>query len=271
MLIPNPQGHYHFLKGIEPYSAGVIADPGFEIVHVTLRDQDVDWRNGFDLIEARLQTEGVERSALCGVELRSPAPFTMPGFISFNDGYCNVLKQWGLYIGDVNPVARTNVAPQYSPPESPILYGFSYVVPTDEPVPSTLVIAGAGELRDGILDERGIVRAGDTGPEAIAEKAAFVMKVMEERLHGLGARWDLLQVINVYTVHPIDDIAERVILNRLGPARSRGIQWHRSFPPVDGIEFEMDMRGVRQELFSHSGFGQLQLNVHSPAAQSSPT
>ena len=116
MLIPNPQGHYHFLKGIEPYSAGVIADPGFEIVHVTLRDQDVDWRNGFDLIEARLQTEGVERSALCGVELRSPAPFTMPGFISFNDGYCNVLKQWGLYIGDVNPVARTNVAPQYSPP-----------------------------------------------------------------------------------------------------------------------------------------------------------
>ena len=256
MLIPNPQGHYHFLKGIEPYSAGVIADPGFEIVHVTLRDQDVGWRRGFDLIEARLQTAGVGRPALCGVELRSPAPFTMQGFVSFNDGYCNVLRQWGLYAGDLNPVARTNVAPQYSPPESPVLHGFSYVVPTDEPVPPTLVIAGAGELRDGILDARGIVRAGETGPEAIAEKAAFVMKVMEERLHGLGARWDLMNAINVYTVHPIDDIAEPVILNRLGPASIRGIHLHRSLPPVEGIEFEMDMRGVRQELFSHSGFGQ---------------
>ena len=268
MLIPNYRGHFHFLKGIEPYSAGVIADPGFEIVHVTLRDQDVDWRNGFDLIEARLRAANAERAALCGVELRSPAPFTMPGFISFNEGYCEVLKQWGLYVGNLNPVARTNVAPQYSPPESPILYGFSYVIPTDEPVPPTLVIAGAGELREGVLDERSIVRAGDTGPEAIAEKAAFVMKAMEERLHGLGARWDLLQVINVYTVHPIDEIVEPIILNRLGPARSRGINWYRSHPPVDGIEFEMDMRGVRQELFSHSGFGQLQLRVHSAAGQS---
>ena len=268
MLIPNSEGHYHFLKGIEPYSAGAIADPGFEIVHVTLGDQDVGWRNGFDIIEAQLQAAGVERSALCGVELRSPAPFTMQGFISFNEGYCEVLKQWGLYVGGVNPVARTNVAPQYSLPESPVLYGFSYVIPTDEPVPPTLVIAGAGELRDGILDERGIVRAGDTGPEAIAEKAAFVMKVMEERLHGLGARWDLLQVVNIYTVHPIDDIAERVVLDRLGPARSRGIHWYRSRPPVVGIEFEMDMRGVRQELFSHPGFGQLQLRVHPSRAQS---
>jgi hypothetical protein len=271
MLIPNPKGRYHFLKGIAPYSAGVIADPGFEIVHVTLRDLDVEWRHGFDLIEARLRAAGVEGSALCGVELRSPAPFTMQGFISFNDRYCQVLKQWGLYVGDVNPVARTNVVPLYSPPESPILYGFSYVVPTDEPVPPTLVIAGAGELRDGILDERAIVRAGDTGPEAIAEKAALVMKVMEERLHGLGARWDLLHAINVYTVHPIDDVAERVILNRLGPARNRGIHWHRSRPPVADIEFEMDMRGVRQELFSLSGFGQLQLRVHSPEARSAPT
>ena len=116
MLIPNPKGRYHFLKGIAPYSAGVIADPGFEIVHVTLRDLDVEWRHGFDLIEARLRAAGVEGSALCGVELRSPAPFTMQRFISFNDRYCHVLKQWGLYVGDVNPVARTNVVPSVLSP-----------------------------------------------------------------------------------------------------------------------------------------------------------
>ena len=32
----NPKGGYRFLPGIEPYSSGVIAEPGFEIVHVTL-------------------------------------------------------------------------------------------------------------------------------------------------------------------------------------------------------------------------------------------
>ena len=47
MLLPNPAGNYHFLTGIEPYSSGVIADPGFEIVHVTLA-RPCPYREGFD-------------------------------------------------------------------------------------------------------------------------------------------------------------------------------------------------------------------------------
>jgi len=36
MRIENHPGGYSFLKGISPYSGGVAALPGFEIVHVRL-------------------------------------------------------------------------------------------------------------------------------------------------------------------------------------------------------------------------------------------
>ena len=110
MLIHNPKGHYHFLQGIDPYSCGVIADPGYEIVNVTLK-HPIPWREGFTGIDAYLKAQGQERTALCAIQLRSPAPFTMEGFIDFNRGYCEVLQEWGLYVDELNPLARTNVAP----------------------------------------------------------------------------------------------------------------------------------------------------------------
>ena len=36
MLAENKLGNYCFLKGIAPYSAGVVAEVGFEIIHVRL-------------------------------------------------------------------------------------------------------------------------------------------------------------------------------------------------------------------------------------------
>ena len=33
MLVKNPNGNYSFIRGIAPYSGGVVAQPGFEIVH----------------------------------------------------------------------------------------------------------------------------------------------------------------------------------------------------------------------------------------------
>ena len=99
-----------------------------------------------------------------------------------------------------------------------------------------------------MLEEQSIIRLGETNPEAMREKASYVMRVMEERLQGLGARWDLLNAVDVYTVHPLDGLAEDVILSRLGPARRHGLNWHHARPPIQNIEFEMDMRGVRQEL-----------------------
>ena len=175
MLIHNPKGHYHFLQGIDPYSCGVIADPGYEIVNVTLK-HPVPWREGFRGIDAYLKAQGQERTALCAMQLRSPAPFTMEGFIDFNRGYCEVLQEWGLYVDELNPLARTNVAPLVEPPDVPMLYGFSYVLPCENAAHPTFIIAGAGELLEAALNSEGIVRRGETNRDAIRRRLLMSSK-----------------------------------------------------------------------------------------------
>jgi hypothetical protein len=246
-LIDHPEGGYRFLPGIAPYSGGIVSAPGHEIVHATWH-RPVPYRRGFDVIERHLASGGRPRAALCGVELRSPQPFTFDGFGGFNAGYARILEGWGLLVGGVNPVARTNVAPDVDPPAEPVLYGFSYSRPCDPSLPPTFVVAGAGELPEGVLSPGAIVRAGETSAEAVAAKARFVMDLMEHRLRGLGGDWPAVTAIDVYTVHPIDRLLPEVILRRSGPAAAHGIRWFYSRPPIIGIEYEMDVRGVRCEV-----------------------
>ena len=247
-LTDHPGGDYRFLPGIAPYSCGVVSAPGFEVVHVTLH-RPVPYRDGdSDEIERYLASEGRPRAALCGVELRSPRPFTFEGFSEFNAGYARILEGWGLFVDGENPVARTNVAPEVDPPGEPVLYGFSYSRPCDPSLPPTFVVAGAGELPEGVLEAKGIVRAGDTTPEGVAVKATYVMGLMEDRLRGLGADWTGVTAIDIYTVHPIVHLLPQVVLGRVGAAGTHGVRWFFSRPPIEGIEYEMDVRGVRTEL-----------------------
>jgi hypothetical protein len=92
------------------------------------------------------------------------------------------------------------------------------------------------------------VNAGDTSPEAIVAKATYVMDLMEHRLHGLGGDWPAVTAINIYTVHPIGRLLPEVVLRRAQEAGTHGVRWFYSRPPVVGIEYEMDLRGVRTEL-----------------------
>lgn len=246
-LLANPRGNYHFLSGIDPYSCGVVADPGHEVVHATLQ-APLPWRDGFELIDAHLAAAGRGREALCGIQLRSPEPFTMAGFIEFNRGYIDLLRSWGLYMGDLNPLARTNVAPEGFPPGVVSLQAFSYTAPAEAAAPLTFVVAGAGELREAALDADTIVRKGELGPDAMREKARHVVGIMEERLVGLGAGWDLVTTTDVYTVHLLEGLLEDAVLPTVGEAARRGLCWIPSRPPVREIEFEMDLRGVRSEI-----------------------
>lgn len=247
MLLSNPRGGYHFLMGIDPYSCGVVADPGYEVVHATLQTP-MPWREGFEKVDIHLRDVGRHRHALCGVELRSPAPYSMEGFIEFNVGYCDLVKSWDLYVGDLNPVARTNVAPADSPPADPVLHGFSYTAPGMQDAPLTFVVAGAAELREAALDEDDIIRRGESEPDALREKADHVIGIMESRLHGLGAGWEMVTAIDVYTVFLLEGLLEASVLPKIGVAGRHGLCWSRSRPPVHGLDFEMDMRGVRTEI-----------------------
>jgi hypothetical protein len=224
-----------------------VAAPDFEIVHVTFQ-QPVAWRDGFRRIREYLASQGRPQTALCGIELRSPRPFSFQGFGDFNAEYTALLKVWDVFVNGVNPIARTNVAPVINPPSEPVLYGFSFTQSCHAELPPTFVVAGAGELPEGILSAEAIVAPDDTSPRGMMTKARFVMDLMENRLRGLGADWSQVSAINVYTAHSLAPLLPEVILNRTGPAGLHGVHWHYARPPIDGIEFEMDVRGTRTEL-----------------------
>ena len=242
-ITSNPSGSYRFLPGIGPYSCGVVANPGHEIVPVTL-EVARPWREGFGFVDRFLRKQGRKRAELCAMELRSPKPFTMPGFIEFNRGYCAVLEEWGVFVDGANPVARTNVCPTELAGPEPVLHAFSFVRPNVGLQRQTFIVAGAGELVEGTLVNDGILRRGETSSNAIAEKARYVCEVMAERLRSLHGTEDEVTTVNIYTIHPLHRLMETLVLPGLPTARRHGVTWHYTRPPVVDIEFEMDLQGV---------------------------
>jgi hypothetical protein len=246
MRIENRAGGYSFLKGISPYSAGVVASPGFDIEHVRLA-RALPLESGFQQIERYLESQPRRRQALCGVELRSPRPYTFQGFQDFNQRYVAILKRWGILMEGLNPVARTNVAPEVDPPAEPCVYGFSITLPV-QGAPRAFVIAGAGELPEGSLDPHDVIRRGETSVEALREKARFVMSLMSSRLAGLGATWKQVTAAQIYTVHDIHPFLATEVLGGMHEAAQSGVNWHYARPPIESIEYEMDLRGCRREV-----------------------
>jgi hypothetical protein len=243
MLLAFEPGGYRYLKGGFPYSRGVVADAGHSIDHVRF-SQPVPLALGFEKVHTHLHAAGRPLTALCGMELRSPQPFSFEGFKDFNKGYVAVLEQWGLVRNGLNPVARTNVAPDVNPPAEPSLYAFSYTRPAPSAFPN-FVVSGGGEWPDGSRDPLDVVRRNDLSPDALREKISFVMGLMEDRLSGLGVDWARSTAIQVYTVHNIHPfIATGIVARGKTP---HGFIWHYSRPPIVTIEYEMDVRGVTHE------------------------
>ena len=246
MLRDHPTGDYRYMPGISAFSCGTVARPGHEIVHVTL-GAPAPWREGFARIERHLREVKRSKTALCGIELRSPAPFTFDGFATFNEGYRKLLAEWDILVGDDNPIPRTNVAPVAAAPSELSLYAFSYTQPGATPEP-TFIVAGAGELKDRAQGPEGIVRHGDTSPDGMREKARFVMAIMQDRLRTLGGDWPRVTAIDIYTAEPIHHLVLDEILKRAGAAAIHGVHWYPSRPPIQGLDYEMDLRGVAREL-----------------------
>lgn len=243
----NPRGGYRYLAGIPAYSEGVVAMPGHEIVHVTLR-QPLAYREGFGLIDRHLAAANRPRQSLCAIQLRSPRPQSLAGFETFNQSYHRLLVEWDLLVEGRTPIARTNVVPEVGTPEEPSLYAFAYTVESNTlDVATSFVVAGAGETSGGSLSLDTVVRPGETSAEAMRDKAACVMHTMLARLSALGVTVADVTVANVYTVREVQPYLADVILAGLGEAAVHGIHWYYTRPPITGVEFEMDVRGVRHE------------------------
>ena len=246
-LITHPAGDYQFLSGIAPYSSGVIASQGHQIVHIRFR-RPPPYRVGLKHVESLISGLGRPLQSLCAVELRCPVPYSFQGFAAFNAQYSDLLAQMGLLVDGKNPIARTNIAPAGTRLDEPLLYACSYTVPSVETSVSTFVVAGAGDLDDQTaLLPSAIVRRGETSPDAMHAKAQCVLDVMEERLRGLGVDWLSVTATNVYTVHPVHSLIDSTLSPRGAFRGIHGINWCYGRPPIEELEFEMDLRGYGKE------------------------
>ena len=240
-------GGYRYIPAVFQYSGGVAAMPGHAIRRVRFR-KPVPLKEGFARIEGLISQAGRPLTSFCACELRSPAPFTDAGFRAFNEIYVTTLAKWGIYdeASRSNPVARSNVCPELHKPAEPSFHAFSFTVAADGKAAPSFVIAGSGDAREGgaIYRER-TVRYGETGPDAMREKAVYVLGEMERRMQLLGFNWADTTASQVYTVHDLYPfLADEIVRRGAGHA---GLTWHFCRPPVEGLEYEMDCRGVALE------------------------
>jgi len=238
------RGGYRYLPGVFQYSAGVAALDGFRIERAMFC-KPVALDEGFRRIEAFLSSAGRSVTALCACELRSPMPMSEAAFRRFNQLYVDRLSQWGIIVEGANPVARSNVCPEHAPPAEPSFHAFSFTVEVRAARPS-FVIAGSGEVPEGKANYRDhIIRPGDTNPSGLREKARYVLNQMEARLAGLGLQWRDTTATQVYTLHDLHPFLADEIVAR--GAAAHGVCWHYCRPPVVGLDYEMDCRGVDHE------------------------
>ena len=104
----------------------------------------------------------------------------------------------------------------------------------------------SGEAREGGPSYEGrIIRRGDQSPEAMREKGRFVLGTMEQRMATLGFGWADVTATQVYTIFNFHPFLANEIVRR--GAMSGGLTWHFARPPVQGLDFEMDVRGLAHE------------------------
>ncbi|MBX6742353.1 MAG: hypothetical protein IRY87_09950 [Acetobacteraceae bacterium] len=239
-----PEAGYRFIPAVFQYSAGIAALPGFRIERARF-PSPVPLAEGWRRIAAHLDALGRPRSAFCACELRSPAPFTEAGFSAFNRAYAAVLAEWGVLRDGHNPVARSNVCPELDPPAEPGFHAFCYTMPDPGAAPS-FVVAGSGETLEGQANYRDhIVAPGDTSAAGMRAKARWVLGEMERRMAALRTGWGMATGVQVYTVHDIHPFLAEEIVRR--GAAQHGLTWQFCRPPVQGLDFEMDCRGLALE------------------------
>ncbi|MDO8300555.1 hypothetical protein [Lacisediminimonas sp.] len=246
-------GGYRYLPAVFQYSAGVAAEPGFALEQARFL-KPVPLAQAYRAVEQHLKSIGRPTTAFAHCELRAPSQFNDQGFIDFNREYVKTLESWGVYLpagatqsAAINPVARTNVCPEYNKPSEMAMFSFAYTVPTTSSIRS-FIVSGGGEARKGPqpYSER-IVAYGDTSPEALRAKLQFVADEMTARIQGLGFGWADVTTAQAYSIQDMGKYYADVLAQPgLIPG---GLNWHFARPPVTGLEIEMDCRGAVRQVF----------------------
>ncbi len=239
--VARPHLGYRYLAAIPAFSAGAAAQDGYAIGRLEFAVA-TPLEPAFAALDRWLAAEGLRATALVAAHLRSPAPFDDDGFSGINDTYQELLAERGILDGEANPVARSNVAAAAEPPTDVVLQSAFVVVPAAG-ASGDFVVAGAAETIGGEPATAAVVALGDTSGRGLCRKVGVVLQTMRARLAGLGKDGADPGHINVYTVHEIEQLQQQIAA-QLPAAHAVGYQrWH-SYPPVVGMEFEMDLHRV---------------------------
>jgi hypothetical protein len=164
------------------------------------------------------------------------------------------LQKWGIYQPQnagtkaINPVARTNVCPEFFGPKEISMLAFTYTVPCATDSNANFVLSGGGDARPGSEPYKDrIIAFGDHSQSGLQLKVEFVIQEMEKRLKSLGFTWSDVACTQSYSVHNIGGLVESLLASR-GLMRN-GLSWHFARPPVMGLDFEMDLRGAVNQVY----------------------
>jgi hypothetical protein len=230
VLIPfSPGGYRSLVAPGRPFSFGVVADTGFDLVHAVFH-RPVPLAAGLDAAARHVQAAGRPVTAVAAFELRIPAPLSSEAFAAFNAPYAERLRALGLTSENELVAARTNVAPAIAGVTEPSLHAFTYTVPGRGRPASAFRLSGATETR----------RDGSAG-----DRLRSIVEVLEARLAALGASWADATAVGVYGAasEGLGDVRES-----FGTAGLRGLTWFPSLPPLADFAFEIDAQGVGTEL-----------------------
>jgi len=227
-----------------PFSAGVRANNGFAL-HRARFARPVPMTDGFARIEQHLAKLGRPVTALAACELRSPKPMTVPEFQEFNREYLKTLHEWGCRDGEINAPARSNIAPITEAPAGSSFFAFTYTV-AETNASGDFLISGLPEIKAGATGSDRTFGGRDVSLKGLAAKARYVMDGLRARVEALGCDWNAITASQVYTVHDFRPVLENLFaeLN----ISQIGVAWYPGWPPVNDMEFEVDVRRVRTEL-----------------------
>ena len=243
MRIPNSGGNFHFTRGSAFYASAVIADPGFEIVRAVF-ENPLPLNAGFNAIQRELKNQGRPVKALCGIELRAPAPYpNRASFTEFNSTYVDRLRRLGLLVDERVPLTRANLAVTDASVNQQCVYAFLYTIPSTETRPTfaTSAVANLKFAPDGTVDE-------PNSREGLKEKVSLIARTVDEKIQEIGANWALATQVRIYTVQPISDFFVQIILPLAGLGARHGLNWYYVLPPVQGMTVEIDVRGLLKEV-----------------------
>jgi len=227
----NEAGNYRFV-GLEgrPFSAGAVADAGFDIAHVTFV-RPIPLEEGVAAAVRHLSSKGRPVESIAGMELRIPTALSRADFEAFNQRYVAALDEVGLAVNGTIPAARTNVAPTIGTVTEPSVFGFSYTIPISRK-PSAFILSGVPEEVQG--------NAG--------EMLSNIAAILASRAADLGC--DLINATNIqiYAAVALDPASLAGVADAFGDAMIHGMRWFPSLPPIQGLNFEIDARSSGSDL-----------------------